>query len=151
MQTRDPLALHPFLQDLSLTYQHLLVACATTVHFQAGEFVFHAGEEATQVYLIQDGRVAVQVFFPGSGPRTIATVEAEHVLGWSWLFPPYRWHFDAQAVEPTQAMTIDGSCLRTVCDRHHDLGYILMQRCVQIMSQRLAAARQQLVELVQAL
>ena len=31
---------------------------------------------------------------------TIETLDAGEILGWSWLFPPYRWHFDAPRVEP---------------------------------------------------
>lgn len=112
--------------------------------FRTGEFLFHEGEDANQFYLIRYGRVAVQVFIPGRGPSNIATVEVGQVLGWSWLFPPYRWHFDAQAMELTRALAINGQCLRTKCDMKHDLGYILMQRFARIMSQRLQAARVQL-------
>ena len=40
------------------------------------------------------------------------TLHDEDVLGWSWLFPPYRWHLDARALAPVRALGFDGACLR---------------------------------------
>ena len=59
------------------------------------------------------------------------------VLGWSWLFPPYRWHFDARALEPVRAIAFDGACLRGKCEADHELGYELMQRFAQVLIERL--------------
>jgi CRP/FNR family transcriptional regulator, cyclic AMP receptor protein len=147
MQTLEPiLAQHPFFQDLDLVYQKLMVACAANVRFPAGADLFREGDAAEQFYLIRHGHVALQVFVPGQGRLTIDTIAAGNVLGWSWLFPPYRWHFDAQALELTRAIAFDGACLRAKCDENHDLGYLLMQRFARIMMQRLQATRLQLLD-----
>lgn len=137
---------HPFFKDLAPQYLHLVLGCAGNVRFKAGEFVFREGGEANRFYLIRHGQVALQVFSPQRGPLTVETVEAGEVLGWSWLFPPYRWHFDAQALVLTRATAFDGQCLRTKCEQDHDLGYDLMQRFAQVMSQRLQATRLQLLD-----
>jgi CRP-like cAMP-binding protein len=148
METLEPiLAQHPFFQGLDPTYLSLLVGCAANVRFPAGTDLFHEGEAAEQFYLIRHGRVALQVFIPGQGRVTIDTIEAGNVLGWSWLFPPYRWHFDAQALELTRAIAFDGTCLRAKCDEDHDLGYTLMQRFARIMMHRLQASRLQLLDI----
>jgi CRP-like cAMP-binding protein len=68
------------------------------------------------------------------------------VLGWSWLFPPYRWHFDARALELTRAIALDGKCLREKCEEDHDLGYELVKRVAQIIMERLQATRLQLLD-----
>ena len=91
--------------------------------------------------------MALQVFVPGRGPITLDTLGAGEVLGWSWLFPPYRWHFDAQTVEQTRAIAFNGECLRTKCDADPHLGYALMQRFAHIMMQRLQATRLQLLDM----
>lgn len=149
IRTLEPIiAQHPFFQDLEPTYVQFIVECAANVRFKAGEFLFHEGEAANQFYLIRHGRVALQVFIPGEGPTTLVTIEAGEVLGWSWLFPPYRWHFDAQAQKLTRAIAFEGQCLRTKCEADHDLGYTLMQRFSRIMTQRLQAARLQLLDIV---
>lgn len=100
MQTLESiLAQHPFFQGLDPSYGKLLSECAANEHFAAGVNLFREGDAADQFYLIRHGSVALQVFIPGRGRITIETIEAGNVLGWSWLFPPYRWHFDAQALE----------------------------------------------------
>ena len=60
---------------------------------------------------------------PARGPVTIETIEAGEVLGWSWLFPPYRWHFDARALSVVRATGFDGACLREKCESDPALGY----------------------------
>ena len=148
METLEPiLAQHPFFQDIEPTYRQLMVGCAANVRFAAGDDLFREGGVADQFYLIRHGLVALQVFIPGQGRITIETIEAGEVLGWSWLFPPHRWHFDAQALELTRAIAFDGACLRAKCDEDHDLGYILMQRFARVMTQRLQATRLQLLDL----
>jgi CRP-like cAMP-binding protein len=74
----------------------------------------------------------------------IEILGAGDVLGWSWLVPPYRWHFDARALEPTCAIVIDGLCLRGRFQRDHDLGYEITQRFAGIISNRLVSTRTQL-------
>lgn len=148
MHTLEPLlAQHPFFQDLAPGYLQVVLGCAANVRFKAGAFLCREGEAANQFYLIRHGTVALQVFVPQRGPMTIETIEAGEVLGWSWLFPPYRWHFDAQAVELVRAIAFDGQCLRAKCEEDHDLGYDLMQRFAQVMMQRLQATRLQLLDL----
>lgn len=147
METLEPiLAQHPFFQDIEPDDRQLMVGCAANVRFAAGADLFREGDVADQFYLIRHGRVALQVFIPGQGRITIETIEAGEVLGWSWLFPPHRWHFDAQALELTRAIAFDGACLRAKCDEDHDLGYMLMQRFAHIMMQRLQATRLRLLD-----
>ena len=67
------------------------------------------------------------------------------MLGWSWLFPPYYWHFDARAVKPTTAIFIYGTRVRELCENDHDLGYELMRRTAEVVIGRLQSARRRLV------
>ncbi|MEW5978923.1 MAG: cyclic nucleotide-binding domain-containing protein [Acidobacteriota bacterium] len=141
------LVTHPFLEGLQPAFLDLITGCASNVKFNAGEFLFREGEEANQFYIVRQGRVAVQVFGAESGPLTIQTVGDGEVLGWSWLVPPFFWHFDAQALDLTRAIALDGKCLRTKCEHDHDLGYELLKRFSVVMVQRLEATRLQLLDL----
>jgi CRP/FNR family transcriptional regulator, cyclic AMP receptor protein len=148
MQTLEPmLAEHPFFKDLDLRYLELIVGCASNVRFDAGQFIFREGQEANQFYLLRHGKVTLEIFVPGRGSLTIQTLREGDVLGWSWLFPPYHWHFDAQAIELTRAIALDGKCLRTKCEEDHALGYELLKRFSHIMMQRLQATRLQLLDI----
>ena len=111
-----------------------------------GEFLFHEGDPANQFYLVRSGRVRLETLVPGRAPVVLETIQAGEVIGWSWLFPPYLWHFDAVATESVRATVFDGKCLRGKCEENHDLGYELAMRSAQIMMQRLQATRLQLLD-----
>jgi CRP-like cAMP-binding protein len=148
MQTLEPLlAAPPFFADLEPRFLQVVAGCAANGRFPAGAFLGREGEPANQFYLLRHGKVALHLHVPERGALTIETLEAGEVLGWSWLFPPYRWDFDAQALELTRALVFDGQCLRAKCDADHDLGYALLQRFARVLLQRLQAARLQLLDL----
>jgi CRP/FNR family transcriptional regulator, cyclic AMP receptor protein len=147
MQTLEPiLAEHPFFAGLEPKYMQFITGCASNVRFDAGVYIFREGEPASYFYIIRHGKVALETFAAQRGPIIIETIEAGEVLGWSWLFPPYRWHFSARVVEPMQAIALDGVCLRAKGEAEHKLGYELMTRVAQIMMQRLQATRLQLLD-----
>jgi CRP-like cAMP-binding protein len=147
METLKPiLSQHPFLEDLSPKHIDLLVGCASNVVFPAGKFLFREGEEANQFYFLRDGKVTLEIHGAHRGPIAVQTIHAGEVLGWSWLIPPYQWHFAARAVETTRAIALDGKCLRTKCENDHDLGYELLIRFAHIINQRLEATCLQLLD-----
>ncbi len=148
METLEPLlAEHEFFKDLRPDYVHLFTECAANVRFDAGEYLFHEGEDANRFYAVRHGRVALEVHIPGRGGATIQTVGPGEVIGWSWLFPPYRWHFDARALDLTRALAFDAVCIRTKCEADHSLGYELMKRLARVFTQRLEASRLQLMDI----
>ncbi len=141
------LAEHPFLSGWKPRYFQLAVRCASNVRFDAGEFVFEEGKEANTFYLIREGKVALEVAFPGRGGVTFETLGGGEMLGWSWLIPPYRWRFDARAVEMTRAIALDGKCLREKCQEDHELGYDLSTRVISSLGERLDATRFRLLDM----
>lgn len=151
METLEPiLAKHPFLKGLEPEHLKILVGCASNVRFNAGQFLFHEGEDANEFYMIRQGKVAIQIQGAERGPITVQTIGEGEVLGWSWLIPPYRWRFDAQALELTRAIALDGKCLRTKSEEDHDLGYQLLKRFDGIIVERLEATRLQLLDVYKA-
>jgi len=147
MQTLEPiLAKHPFFKGLEPRYLQLITGCASNVRFDAGTYIFREGEPASQFFLIREGKVALEIHGAPRGPITIETIETGEVLGWSWLFPPYRWHFSGRVIEPTRAIALDGVCLRNKAEEDPRLGYELMKRVAQIMMERLQATRMQVLD-----
>ena len=78
---------------------------------------------------------------------TIETLGGGEMLGWSWLIPPYRWRFDARAVEMTRAIALDGKCLRAKCEEDHELAYELVKEVASTLGQRLDATRFRLLDI----
>lgn len=137
---------HPFFADLPPQYIEELIQCASYVHYQTGENIFREGNDADRFFLLGRGRVSLEVSIPNRGIVPMMTIHEGDVLGWSWLFPPYKWQFDARALRACQAVTFDGRCLRNRCEQDHELGYELMRRFAQVMVQRLQATRMQLLD-----
>jgi CRP-like cAMP-binding protein len=138
---------HPFLEHVDDVHIQQIAEHASLNHFSAGNLIFRQGEPANQFYIIQYGNVALEVFSPQQGPIRLMTLSAGDVLGWSWLFEPYVWHLDARALEPTEAIALNGAGLRDECDTNHKLGYSLMRRSVRIIEQRLQAAMIQMLDI----
>jgi CRP/FNR family transcriptional regulator, cyclic AMP receptor protein len=124
----------------------LIAGCAQNVGFEAGERLFREGDPADVFFLVRHGLVALDAYVPNRGQVTVETISAGEVVGWSWLVPPYRWHFTGRAVEPVRAVQFDAACLRGKSDEDAVLGRELLTRFSQVLIARLQATRLQLMD-----
>ena len=136
----------PAFDGLAPRHLELIAGCGATARFEAGEPLFRAGEPAERFYVIRHGSVALELTVPQHEPVVIETLHDGELLGWSWLFEPHRWVFDAHAREATSAIAFDGACLRGKCEADHELGYQLMRRFAAVLTDRLQATRLQLLD-----
>ncbi len=138
---------HPFFKGMQKEYINELIGCASNAGFKTGENIFRQSEQANHFYIITTGRVAVEIESADRGAITIQTVEPGNVLGWSWLFPPYIWHYDARASEATDTIAFDARCLVGKCESNPALGYDLMKRFSGVVIERLQATHLQLMDM----
>jgi CRP/FNR family transcriptional regulator, cyclic AMP receptor protein len=136
----------PVFTGLSDDRLEMIAGCATNVHFDEDAVLFREGDPADVFYLVRDGSIALETFVPARGAVTIETLGAGEVVGWSWLFPPYRWHFDARALMPVRATAFDGACLRDKCEADPALGFDLISRFARVMIERLQWTRLRLLD-----
>jgi CRP-like cAMP-binding protein len=115
------------------------------VRFEQDEVIFREGDPANRLYLIERGKVSLEAHVKNGPGVRVQTIGPGEVLGWSWLFPPYYWQFDARAVEPMEAIFFYGTRLREECEVDHELGYELITRMAAIAIRRLQATRKELV------
>src|SRR5437773_7052989 len=138
-------ALHPFLAGMNPTQLALLTDCAIPVQFKKGQTILREGELANRFYLIESGKVVLESGEDFGDPVIVETIGAGDLLGWSWMFPPYVWHFTARASEPTRAIFFYGTILREYCEHDSSLGYELFKRITPITLKRLQAARRKML------
>lgn len=137
---------HPFLAGMCEPHLQMLADNARQVHFPAGTNIFREGDPAKHFYLIERGKIELQTHSAGH-PVAIHIIDSGEVLGWSWLFPPFCWHFDAWAVKDTDAISFLATRLRDDCEVDKTFGYAVMKRIAELLIHRLKAARLKLVQL----
>jgi CRP-like cAMP-binding protein len=141
---------HPFSKGMCPEHLRILGGCASLTQFEAGQIIFHEGQIANRFYLIQLGKVLLETRTKNGHVLTTLTIGGGEVLGWSWLFPPYYWHFDARAAEATRAVMFFGTHLRQQATQDHHFGFEIMRRFAAILVHRLEGSVQQLPRVEQA-
>jgi len=127
--------------------RELLRRTARDVEYDDGARLFDEGGPASQCWLIQHGRVALDTAVPGRGQVVVQTLGPGDMLGWSWLVPPYRWHFGARAVGTVRATAFDAEQLRLLADHDPSLGYALTRQLLVVVLDRLQSTRARLLDM----
>ena len=136
-----------FFMGFSTDKIELLVDCASKETVRKGNYIFKTGEDAGKFYLINEGSVSLEINTPDDEIISIQSLEKGEILGWSWQFPPYKWNFDARAIEDTNLIAFDTKCFFETCKVNLLMAYEIQKRFSEIMLKRLQAARIQLIEL----
>jgi len=147
VSTLSQLSEHPLFAGLPRAAVERFSVYAESVNFEPGQLIFAEGAEAQTFYLLRVGKVALSARAPGKGLLLVQTLGPGDTLGLSWLFPPYRWQFDARPVEPVETFALDGPSMRSELDRDPVLGYHLLKRFTPIVLQRLQQTRLRLLDL----
>lgn len=142
----DLVAAHPLAIGLPEAVVRQLAGCARNVAFSRGEMLVAEDEPADALYLLRRGRVAIEIHGP-EGALVVETVGPGAIVGWSWLVPPYRYRFDARALEAVGAVEVDAACLRAKAQSDPELGWLLLQRVAGALVERLQATRLRLLDL----
>ncbi len=124
-----------------------LAALTTPIHWESDAIIFREGEVGSALYIVEDGRVAIELVLPGRGRTTILTVGKDQIFSWSSVFYDRPKTTSARAVVRTAALAMDGPALRALCDADPQLGYVLTRRLLETVSERLKATRIQLLDL----
>jgi len=137
---------HPFFAGMDASYIATIAGCGSIVRFEAGEFICREGEDANYFYAIRAGRVALELNSE-RGDIVVQTLDQDDMLGWSWLIPPYRWAFDARAIEVVRAVRFDCNSLRAKCEDDPRMGYDFLKRFAKVIVDRLEAMRLQILDM----
>ncbi|MGP0066460.1 MAG: cyclic nucleotide-binding domain-containing protein [Isosphaeraceae bacterium] len=136
----------PFTRGLAPEQLELVADLATRAEWAAGETVFREGDRDPVLYVVETGRIAIEVSVPGRGRVTILTLGPGEVFGWSSLFHDRPKTAAARAIEPTRAIALDAARLGALCDADPRLGYVLTRRILEVVAERLKATRIQLLD-----
>lgn len=123
-----------------------LMSLARQVEFTAGAVIFAERGNADRFWLLRDGEVRLELRVPGSGAVVTETLGQGSLLGWSWMFPPRRWHMSAKAVTAVRAWEFDAADVRRLCEEDTRFGYVFTLACAEVIGHRLDSARTRLLD-----
>jgi CRP-like cAMP-binding protein len=135
------------LDGLPDAHRERLLSLAHDREFPADTRLFDEGGPADRFWLLRSGEVALDLYVPGRLPPVVETVGPGQLLGWSWLFPPYRWHLGARTLGPVTAAEFPAAEVRALCDAEPELGHRLVLCFTAVVAERLQATRLRLVDL----
>ncbi len=115
----------------------------------AGAVIFREGDRAADLYVLAEGRVALETDIPimpdrPPVPTTVDLVGPNDCFGWSALVEPYTLTASARCMSPSTGVAIGGDALREFMRENPAIGYGVMGRLAQIVSQRLSQTRMRL-------
>ena len=138
----------PWFQELEPRHLQRIVEISQLRSVKAEEILFREGDKEDRLYIVIEGRIALDMFIPHRGKVRINTVERWDVFGWSSVTPTiHQRTAGATAVTDGLVVCIDSPRLRQACEEDHDLGYLVMRRLTNIIASRLLVTRLQLIDM----
>lgn len=136
-----------FSAKLPLDVLEQLAEEASLRTISAGTVVFHEGTIDDNLYLVRNGRLALDMNVPGRGAVRILTLGRGEMFGWSSLMDHGKMTASAIAVEDTEILVAPAEKLRQLCEANCEFGYHLMRQMATALSRRLVSTRLQLLDL----
>jgi CRP/FNR family transcriptional regulator, cyclic AMP receptor protein len=131
---------YQFLSALDSEQLKKLIPLTAEKAFQKGETIFGEGEKSLFLHLITSGEVALETNVTGACVH-VQTLGRGETMGWSALTSGSRTHFQARALTPVSTIALPGDRVREACDHDPALGYELMKRVVELVTERLDMTR----------
>ena len=127
-----------------------VASSAVEKQYEAGTTIFATGDNADELFVIQEGRVAVQMTLPKTGGQasrriTVDVVTRNEIVGWSAIVEPYKYTFTAVCMQKTAALSISGEKLRWLLRDNPKIGYDVMKGLARVIAAGLNDTRQVLI------
>jgi CRP-like cAMP-binding protein len=138
----------PWWQEINQNHFDKLVGISSLIEVEPKQELFREGDQEDYLYIVIQGRVAIEMMIPSRGRMRIYTAEPMDVVGWSSVTPVVRWRTaGALAVLPSLLVRLDAAALRNICEEDHDLGYFVMRRMANVVAGRLLTTRLQMLDM----
>jgi len=121
-----------------------LAMIAEEKEIPAGTELFREGNPADYLNVIVKGEVDIQYVLGNGERRTVDTLVAGDILGWSALIEPYKYTAIGTATKDTHLVALEAKKVRALCDQDPLLGYRLTTQIAKLLGHRLEGARVQL-------
>ena len=111
------------------------------------EMLFAEGERAEAFYVVDRGRIRLELSTPGRPTTIVQTIGPGDLVGLSWFSPNGKWSWDARAVIDTELHRFDADEVQRACNQDETLRADVAGCVANEAIRRLHAARLQLIDL----
>lgn len=141
----------PIFKDLTGDELERVAALCREEVYEAGATIFEEGSLADYLYIVEDGKVVLEMElelqpYASSKQTTIEVVTKGEVFGWSALVEPYIRTLSARCMERAKVIVIKGSDLLNLFESEPHIGHRMMGKISQIVASRLRDTRQKLTD-----
>ena len=148
---------YPFFAGLDHEYVVTLAKVAEEMTIDAGDYLFHEGDQLDHFYMVLEGAVAIVIEVPVANMNhklseqftgemktrevVISAIGPGEVFGWSALVPPHDATTSSKATTPCQIIAFDAQELLRIFVEECDFGYLMIQKMAQVVRDRLRDLR----------
>lgn len=128
------------LHGLAPRYAEHLLGLGKRIVLPRGAVLFQLGDEATSLYLVERGSLALTLPMQVMGRQENVLIEERHAgqaLGWSALIPPHKFTLTATAPFDAEVLALDRLLLLQFFADEPEAGYIVTRNVAEIIGQRL--------------
>ncbi len=127
-----------------------VASSASETHYEAGTIIFQEGDVAEELFVLQEGKVVVQMTLPKAqmhtGRRiTVDIVTRNEVIGWSAIIEPYIYTLTAVCLQEVKALSISGNNLRWLFQDDHAVCCEILKGLIRMVASRLDDTRRVLI------
>ena len=138
---------HPFFRGFDPAFVGTVAREAHQYTFPTDEMIAREGTPSKGLYLVLEGKIALEVVAADHPQLTVQTIGPGEVFGWSWLVPPHHWRFDVRALKPSRVIALDGERLRRTLRENPEWGFQFLTRFMPVLAERLENTQIQLLDL----
>ncbi|MDT8316377.1 MAG: cyclic nucleotide-binding domain-containing protein [bacterium] len=114
-----------------------IASLSKTEEYKEGETIFKEGDEGERLFIILSGAVRISKNIPGMGEEALSVLRAGDYFGEMALIDNAPRSADARIHEDSSLMTLSKKDLETLMDEKKDMGYKILSKFVETLSQRL--------------
>jgi CRP-like cAMP-binding protein len=137
MMERKDLRKQELFEDLSDDQVEGLRPLLSEVSAKGGETIFREGEEATGIYLVRSGRIAIAKATEDQWRQRLAVLEAGDFFGELSIMEEGRHEADASALEDSALLVLSRENFENLQEENLELAFAIMKRIAAVMSRNL--------------
>jgi CRP-like cAMP-binding protein len=147
----EKLEKHELFELLNPKEIETLSSASGVVKLKEGEKIYSEGMPASHFFVLLKGRVELRRPTKGGPSLLVEDLLQGSIFGVSSLTGTERYLLNAECVEDSEVLKVEGRALRHILDENHVVGYAIQRRVSQVFFKRYVCAMERLETIMQAM